>query len=266
MAQQDDSLIREVDEEMRRERIEKIWQRYSTLIIAGALLVIGSVGAFQYWQHSQAQARADGGVRYQQAVKLIGEGKTADGEAALKKLGEDGTTGYRALAQLRLAGQAASAGKTADAVKAYDAIAADAALDPLLRDLARVQAATLRVDSADFTEMQNRLNDLAKGTGPWRFAARETLAMAAIKAGKTEDARKTLEQLVTERKAPSGVVQRATLLLQLMAEGGPGLLEKGEKPAEKAPAKEPEKASTKAPEKAPAEAGKTGDKGQPVKQ
>ena len=64
MAQQDDSLIREVDEEMRRERIEKIWQRYSTLIIAGALLVIGSVGAFQYWQHSQAQARADGTSDY----------------------------------------------------------------------------------------------------------------------------------------------------------------------------------------------------------
>ena len=47
----------------------------------------------------------------------------------------------------------------------------------------------LRLDSANWTDMQNRLNDLAADGNAWRFSARELLGLAAQKAGKTEEAR-----------------------------------------------------------------------------
>ena len=83
----------------------------------------------------------------------------------------------------------ATAGKTAEAVAAFEAIAKESGVDPLLADYAALQAAMLRLDSASWTDMQNRLNGLAADGNAWRFSARELLGLAAQKAGKTEEAR-----------------------------------------------------------------------------
>ena len=76
--------------------------------------------------------------------------------------------------QLRQAKQEAES-----AAAAFEAIAKESGLDPLLADYAQLQAAMLRLDSASWTEMQNRLNDLAAESNPWRFSARELLGLAA---------------------------------------------------------------------------------------
>ena len=45
MANQDDNFLREVEEEIRRERFERLWKEYGTYFIAGAaLIVIGVLG------------------------------------------------------------------------------------------------------------------------------------------------------------------------------------------------------------------------------
>ena len=50
MAQQDDGLLREVEEELRRERLEKIWKQYGTYIIAAAAAIVFGVLGFKYWE------------------------------------------------------------------------------------------------------------------------------------------------------------------------------------------------------------------------
>ena len=92
-------------------------------------------------------------------------------------------------------------------------------LDPLLADYARLQAATLRLDSANWTEMQNRLNDLAAEGNAWRFSARELLGLAAQKAGKTQEAR-TQFQLLLERSQYPAEHRRAGPCHAGHADGG----------------------------------------------
>ena len=47
MAENDDSLLREVEEEIRREQMQKIWQRYNGLILGAAALIVLGVGGLQ---------------------------------------------------------------------------------------------------------------------------------------------------------------------------------------------------------------------------
>jgi hypothetical protein len=101
---------------------------------------------------------------------------------------------------------------------AYETIAKEKGFDPLLADFARLQAATLRLDSADWTEMQNRLNDLAADGNPWRFSARELLSLAAQKAGKAEEARTQLQRLLGDRGTPPGIGERARMMLAMLTE------------------------------------------------
>ena len=37
-------LFDEVDEDVRRDQLKKLWEKYSVVIIAGAILIIASVG------------------------------------------------------------------------------------------------------------------------------------------------------------------------------------------------------------------------------
>lgn len=243
MADRGDAFLKEVDEELRKEQLAQLWQRHGTWIAAGFVLVVASVAGVQYWRHRQVVNAEAAGVRYEQAIRQLGE---APSEAALKSLSALATEapkGYRAIARLRIAGEHAKAGRPKEALAEYEALAADTSADQLLRDYASLQAAMLRIDAADWTEIENRLNPLVNGNSAWRSAAREGLAIAALKAGKTDVARQQLEQLMADRSVPPSMLERVQLLLTVLTD------------QDVKPASAPAPAVAPAPAAAPAPAG-----------
>jgi hypothetical protein len=218
MTDQRDSLAREIDEELRREQLLKLWERYGTYVIAAAALIIMGIGGFKYFEHRRTVAAETAGARFTAAAREAAQNRTAEAQKALEEIQSSAPAGYAALARLRLAAADRQAGKRAEALAAYEAIAREKGLDPLLTDYARLQAATLRLDSADWTEMQNRLNDLAADGNPWRFSARELLSLAAQKVGKAEEARTQLQRLLADRGTPPGIGERARMMLAMLTE------------------------------------------------
>jgi hypothetical protein len=244
MMDQRDSLAREIDEELRREQLLKLWEQYGTYFIAAAVLIIAGIGGFKYYEHRRIQAAEAAGARFTAAARETAQDKKAEAQKALEEVAGSAPSGYAVLARLRLAAADREAGKTAQAAAAFEAIAKESGLDPLLADYAQLQAAMLRLDSASWTEMQNRLNDLAAESNPWRFSARELLGLAAQKAGKTDEARTQFQRLLSDRNTPPSIGGRARVMLAMLTE------------AELASAT-PAAASAPAPEqKAPADEGK----------
>jgi hypothetical protein len=218
MADGTDTLIREVQEELRREQLTRIWERYGTYLIAAVVLLITAVAGYKYLEYHRISTAEAAGASYRAALALTEQGKPDDVQKALEAIAGKSSSGYAALAGLRLAATAAKAGKAAEAVAAFDAIAKGGAGDDLLRDHAALQAAMLRLDTADWTEMQNRLNDLANDKNAWRFSARELLGLAAYKAGRTPEARKAFEQLLGDKGTPPSMVERVQLMLNVLTE------------------------------------------------
>jgi len=84
-------IFREVDEEVRRERLEQLWKRYGSYITAAALVVVACVGAWRgylYWEERKA---AEAGAAYEAASGLADAGKHSEAEAAFAKLASEGT-------------------------------------------------------------------------------------------------------------------------------------------------------------------------------
>lgn len=208
MANNDDPLFREVEEELRREQIARLWDKYGMYAVIGAIAVVLAVGGFKVYQARTLEAAQAAGAKYEAAVRLIDEGKPDEAQKTLETLAQGSAGGYAALSKLQLAGIAAKAGRKAEALTLYESVSASAS-DSLLRDLAKLQAAALRLGEADFTEMKNRLNDLATEGNPWRASARELLAVAALTSGQTEAARTTLEQLLADGATPASIAERA---------------------------------------------------------
>jgi hypothetical protein len=219
MAQQDDGLLREVEEELRRERLEKIWKQYGTYIVAAAGVIVLGVLGFKYWENHLIVTAQEAGARYEEAMLLVNEKKFGSAQKEFEKIAVDGAGGYRALAQLQLAGVLNKDGKKAEALDTYEALGKDNAADPMLRQFAQLQAAGLRVGAADFTEIENRLNPLMADDSPWRYSARELLGLAAFKAGKTTEARAILTPLLVDQATPEGITERAQIVMAEIASG-----------------------------------------------
>ena len=214
-------IFHEVDEEVRRERLKKLWDRYSVYIIALAILMVAGIGAwrgYEWWEGKQA---AKAGAAFESAMTLSEAGKHAEAEAAFAKIVADAPSGYRALARLQAAAEIAQA-KRADAVKAYDEIAADSSVGPALQELATVRAGMLLVDTAPLSEMQLRLDPLAQPGRTFRHSARELLALAAWRNHDFTAARRYIDMIATDAESPPGARARADVISALIAADSKG--------------------------------------------
>lgn len=218
MVDRNDSFLREVDEDVRRDQLLKLWEQYGTYIIVAIVLLFLGVGAWKWRESRQVVAEEQAGARFEAATRLASESKPDEAMRAFSEIAKDGPAGYRALARLRVGAEHAKAGRTAEALAAYEALAADSGVDDLLRDFAAIQAAMLRLDHADWTEMKNRLTPLVDEKRPWHAPARELLGLAAMKAGQSDEATKLFEQVLGDRAATQGMSRRAQEMLAVLTD------------------------------------------------
>jgi hypothetical protein len=208
-------IFTEVDEDVRREQIEKLWLRYRGLIMTVVFLVVGSVAAWRGYDYWQNRLAGEAGAAYDAAARLADEGKHGEAETAFAKIVADGTPGYRALARLREASEIAGRDAKA-AVAAYDRIAGETTGQPLVSELASVRAGLLLVDTAKLDEMTQRLEPLAQPSGAFRHTARELLALSAWHNGDGAAARRWVDMAKNDPEAPAGVRSRMEVLASLL--------------------------------------------------
>jgi hypothetical protein len=212
-------IFQEVDEEVRRERLQKLWDRYGYLFIALCVLIVAGVGGWRGYEYWQAKKAGESGIAYEQAVQLAQAGKHKEADAAFARIAAGGTAGYRVLARLREAAELAQTDRKA-AVAAYDALAGDKNAGPVIEDLAAVRAGLLLIDSTPYSEMQKRLEPLTAAGRTFRHTARELLALSALKAGDLGAARKWTDMMMTDPETPGGTRSRAQILSDLIAASG----------------------------------------------
>ncbi len=212
-------IFHEVDEEVRRERLQKLWERYSVYIIGVAVLIVAAIGAWQAYQWWDAKKAAAAGAAFESALSLSDEGKHAEADAAFAKIAVDAPSGYRLLARFRAAAELAQT-KSADAVKAYDDLATDGSIGATLQDLAAVRAGMLMVDTAPLADMKRRLDPVAEPGHAFRHTARELLAMSAWRNNDFTAARRYIDMIAGDGETPPGTRARADVLSALIAAGG----------------------------------------------
>jgi hypothetical protein len=208
-------LFDEVDEEVRREQLKKLWDRYSIYIIAGAILIIAAVAGWRGYQHLEAKKAAEAGAAFDAAAELSEQNKHAEAEAAFSKLAATAPYGYRMLARLRAAAEVATRDPQA-AVKLYDEIAADRSIAAAEQELARLRAAGLSLDSASYNTMLQRLETAAAPGATYRHSARELLALSAWRANDAGATRRWLDMIANDGETPASLRSRAEALQALL--------------------------------------------------
>ncbi len=189
-----ESFIDEVTEEVRRDKLFKVFRKYGWI---GIVLVLGLVGgsAWNEWQKSKAEASAEAfGDAVSTALELP---DPAARRTALAAVPADGP--QMAILQLLLASDPDE--DSAATLAALDAVIADAAKPQLYRDLATLRRVIVAGDATPLADRRTALEGLAIAGRPFRVLAQEQLAYLLIEEGQTDAAIAALQALAQDQEA-----------------------------------------------------------------
>jgi hypothetical protein len=211
-------IFKEVDEDLRRDNLEKLWKKHGFQFIGLAVAVVLAVAGVQGWQAYDLDQRGKLSDRYGVALDLAQGGDTAAGLDAMIDMSETADSGYAGLAAFEEARLRVESGDTAGAIALWDRIAGETVLGPGFKEAATLFSVLHQIDNGDPSALRARLEPLAADSQPFRSTARELLAVIALGDGDTASARAFYTQISDDREAPAGLRQRAAQMLAALKE------------------------------------------------
>ncbi len=207
-------IFQEVEEDVRREKLEQIWRQYGAYIIgAAAVLVLGTAG-LTAWRTYESRQQAERARAFIEAATLA-ENNPAEAVKAFETLAAKSGS-YALLARFREAEAVLKQGERTKAAALYDDIAADSGAQSRMRELATLKSAYLTADETSLADLRARLAPLTRADGAWRHLARELQAFAALKEGEKDSAIADFRKLADDPTAPDGVRSRAETMLGVL--------------------------------------------------
>ena len=211
-----DDIFKEVDEELRAERLRAAGRRYGAAVAALALIAVIGAGIWQFQLYRQRQLAVTTAATFFAATRLADSSPAGAASAGSRQAAElfgqviaRGPEGFRTLARFRQAHIAWQGGRHGEALGLWDAVRGDAAADPLLRGLAGLLWVQHQVDAGDPALLKSRLGELSRPGGAWRPMAQELDAEIDLRLGNIADARRKLAALGEDGAAPEGLRNRA---------------------------------------------------------
>jgi hypothetical protein len=178
-----ESFLREVDENLRRDQARDFAKKYGGWLIAAVVLFLAAVGGWLYWQqYQQKQAEAQS-EELTKIYSQIGAGQTKQAQQGLQGLESSGNSVVRTLALLTEAAVALDANDKATAIAKYNAVANDSHAPQPYRDVALIRSVGMQFDQMKPEDVISKLQPLTKPGEPWFGTAGELTAMAYIKQG-----------------------------------------------------------------------------------
>lgn len=206
-----DSFIDEVTEEVRRDRLFRLFRKYGwigVLIILG--LVIGT--AWTEWSKSRAEARAE--AFGDAVIDALDHGTPDERREALAAVPAE--SGQSAILGLIMASDPVE--DKAATLAALDKVAGDASLTPAYRDLAVLRRVLVAGADLPVADRRSALEGIAAPGRPYRVLAEEQLGYLLIEEGKPDDAIAALTALLQDQEASASL--RARLGQVVTALGG----------------------------------------------
>ncbi len=209
-------IFREIDEELRRDNLLKLWSRYGRYVIAVAVLALVVAGAIVAWRDHQLSERRAQSARYAAALSLARQGKEPEAAKVFEEIAQEGG-GYAILAAFEEAELLAKSGDRKTAVATYDRIAASSEFAPFFRSLAVLLSVMQDTSEADPSSTIERLAPLTAAGNPWRPTALELTAAAKLKSGDKSGASELYKSLADDLAAPQSLRARAAEMAAALA-------------------------------------------------
>ena len=204
-----DTFVREVDEELRRERVNSFVARFGWAIVAAVVLVIAAIGGYIWWQGRQQEQAAQQGEALLEALQTMETGNRQAAMPAVDQLAQSDVKGYRVAALFARATAQSEAGREADAIATFKSIAENGEFAEPYRQAALVRQTVLEFDRLQPQQIIQRLGPLARPGQPWFGSAGEMVAIAHLRMNRPELAGPLFARIGRDETVPPSIRTRA---------------------------------------------------------
>jgi hypothetical protein len=208
-------IFREVEEDVRREKMEKLWKAYGNYAIAALVLLFAGIAGWQVWERHEAQERAKVSEAFIAAQRITNPQTAA---STFADIARTAPRGYAELARLSEAGAMVASGQTGPAVDLYKQIAKDD--NGAIGAVARLRAAWAIADTASRSALSDLVKPLDQPGSPWRQNAQEVMAYADYRAMDTKGALAKYAVLAADPESPDSLRRRAQAMADFLKSGG----------------------------------------------
>lgn len=215
----DAAFIREVDEELRRDRLARFWRSYGLWTIAAIVVLLAGFGGFLYWSHARNAAREAEAVKMADVDDALSAGNPAKVKSSIDTLAGSAVPGNRGIARMLQADQLLRANDAKGAAAKFAEVAADTAIGKPIRDLALIRQTAIEYDTLAPQAIIDRLQPLAAKDSPWLGTAGEMVALAYLRLNKPQDARSMFKTIAEADDVPDPIRQRAVQMENVLGEG-----------------------------------------------
>ncbi len=204
----------EIDEEIRKERMEALWKKFAPFIIGLAVLVVASVAGYQYLNNHKIAESGKSGDRF---LSVLNENPTdaedENTEEALLALVESGYGGYPQIAKFRLASDFIKQEKIDEAEKLYADLIVE--VDQIeLKNIALIRYGYLLLEKGDISIIENQLTSMQ---GVWSAVGKEIAAVHAFGNDDFQRAVNLFDEIARDSLASNEVRQRADKAISVLA-------------------------------------------------
>jgi len=211
-------IIRDIDEEMRRDAFLSRVRRYAWVFLLVVVVVLVIVAAGYFWQNRQASMRSAQAGELSSALTLA-ETDADAARAQLEALVAGSSGGNAIVAGFELAEIEARAGDTEAAAAALEALAEARGGDAYAKTASLFSAYT-ELDTAEPASLLARLDPLIAEDASFTALAMELKAQVLIRTGDQAGALALLDQLLARDGLTRDVAGRVQALRDSLSDGG----------------------------------------------
>ena len=214
----EDAFIREIDEELKNEKIKKIWDKYGLFIIIFVVVAVTaavSFETFQAWKDRRNQEMSD---TFAYALNLQNQGRFAEAKEVLLSLQNSNRGIYSDLAEMQEASLLVEQNQLQDAVKIWENIVENKDFNPQVRDIAALKLASFKLNDAPAADIQTLLAPLTSEQNVWKNTANELLAMLAVREKDFTEAKKLYQKISESQNATDTQKARAQDMINVLAQ------------------------------------------------
>lgn len=196
-------LLREIEEDLRNERLQKLWQRFGKVMVGVSVSVVVVTIAYVIWQDQHFAKQTSLTARLMKGAEQSNAGQYKEAIAAFEALANDTSGDYRTIVLLHKAKAEKLANHVDTAGKTYSQVISEGKgnFDNPYIALASVLAA----------------NDKDTATAPQQgtafyYTRSEWHGWQLVTAGKATEAKTVFSALAQNMEAPSSLRERASLV------------------------------------------------------
>ena len=203
-------ILRQVDEELRQDRLLNLWRRFRVYLISGLILLIGSVLGYQINKSVNQSFYEDEVEKYISAADLVDFNQTIEG---LGKIENSDQLLISRMSQIKIATLLMENGNIQESKAKLLEIINEGKTDDIITDLAIYFYLMSSLNDMPMDEINAYLTINKLENSSFKYLFKETIAIKNLLAGNIKLSKVKFDELINDVNTPREIIIRASKFL-----------------------------------------------------